>query len=142
MRWAHGMKWWSIALVCAALAQARPAAAQAWVLPAGTGGVTFVGQEIDHVGRMTDDGTRAAVGKAVNFGVDVEFDYAFTDRWSISTSLPFILSKYTDPGPPPPFLPFPAVDACRCWQREFADLGVVTRYNVIDLNRAFMVTPF
>src|SRR5262245_15266558 len=114
--------WWLIAVAIAALAPARPASAQAWVLPQGTGAVTFVGQQIDHVGRMVNDGTRAPVGKAVNYGVDVEFDYAFTDRWSISTSLPFILSKFTDPGSGPSFVPFQAVDACRCWQNEFADL--------------------
>ena len=129
-------------LIVGALAQPRLAMAQAWVLPQGTGAVTLVGQQIDHLGRMFNDGTRVPVGKAMNFGVDVEFDYAFTDRWSISTSLPFILSKFTDSAPPPPFLPFPTVDACRCWQREFADLGVSTRFNVVDINRQFVLTPF
>jgi hypothetical protein len=90
---------------------------------------------------MFDDGTRAPVGKAVNVGVDVELDYAFTNRWSISTSLPYIISKFTDPNPPPSFLPFSAVDACRCWRSEFADFGFTTRYNIINVNRAFMLTP-
>src|SRR5262245_49125276 len=106
------MKWSSIVLIVVALAPARLATAQAWVLPEGTGAVTFVGQQIGHLGRMTNDGTRSPVGKAVNYGVDVEFDYAFTDRWSVSTSLPFILSKFTDPRPPPPLLPFQPVDSC------------------------------
>jgi len=70
-------------------------------------------------------------------------DYALTDRWSISTSLPYILSKYTDPNPQPPFLgPPPAVDACRCWHSEFADFGFTSRYNVVDIDRSFVVTPF
>jgi len=99
-------------------------------------------QEIDHAGRMLDDGTRAPVGKAINYAVDVEVDYAFTDRLSISTSLPFIFSKYTDPNPPPEFLPFPPVDACRCWQAAFADVGGTARYNVVNVDRNFMVTPF
>jgi hypothetical protein len=133
-----------LALLCTALAIIWPhtAAGQAWGLPAHTGEVTFVGQEIDHVGRMFDDGSRVPVGKAVNLGLDVEVDYAFTDRWSISTSLPFVVSKYTDPNPPPPFLPFPAVDSCRCWRSEFADFGLTSRHTVIDVNRTFVLTPF
>ncbi len=119
----------------------RPAMAQAWVLPGRTGAVTFVVQEIDHVGRMRNDGSRAAVGKAVNVGFDLEFDYAFTDRVSISTSLPYIVSKFTDPNPPPPFVPFAAVDACRCWRSEFADVGFTARYNLVNVDRVFMLTP-
>ena len=131
-----------VVFVIAAMMHARTAAAQAWVLPERTGAVTFVWQRIDHAGRMTNDGTRRPVGKAVNFGVDVELDYAFTDRWSVSSSLPFVMSKFTDPNPPPPPIPFGDVDACRCWQNEFADFGLTTRYNLINVNRTFMVTPF
>src|SRR5215471_1778662 len=85
---------------------ARPAGAQAWVLPAHNGTITFVAQEIDHVGRFKDDGTRNSDGQFVDLGFDAELDYAFTDRWSISTSLPFIAAKYTDQNPPPSVLPF------------------------------------
>jgi len=120
----------------------RPARAQAWVPPAHSGAVTFVVEEIDHVGRMADDGSRQAVGKAVNLGIDVEVDYAFTDRFSISTSLPYIISKYTDPNPPPKPLPFPTVDACSCWGASFADFGFTARYNAVNVNRSFMLTPF
>lgn len=134
--------WLRLVLTIAAMSQARTVMAQAWVLPERTGAVTFVWQRIDHAGRMRNDGTRAPVGQALNFGVDVELDYAFTDRWSVSTSLPFVMSKFTDPNPPPAFLPFGAVDACRCWQNEFADFGLITRYNLINVNRTFMVTPF
>jgi hypothetical protein len=128
----------------------RPATAQAWVLPARQGIVTFVMQEIDHVGRMRDDGTRLPNGKAINFAVDVEIDYAFTDRFSISTSVPYIFSKFTDPNPPPCFpdgqgglvcVPRTEVDACRCWQASFADFGVTGRYNLINHDQAFVLTP-
>ena len=91
-----------VAVVTGVVASVRPAAAQAWVLPARTGGVTLVLQEIDHVGRMQNDGTRREVAKAVNFAFDVELDYAFTDRFSMSTTLPYVLSRFTDeprPGP-------------------------------------------
>jgi hypothetical protein len=110
-------------------------------LPAREGAVTVVVQEIDHVGRMLDDGSRVAVGKAINVAVDIELDYAFTDRISISTSLPYIAAKYTDRNGPPLGLPFPAVDACRCWRSEFADFGFTGRYNLVNINGAFMLTP-
>ncbi len=118
----------------------RPAMGQAWVLPARTGAVTFVVQEIDHVGRMRNDGTRAAVGKSINMGFDLELDYAFTDRLSVSTTLPYVVAKFTDPNPPPDFIPFGEVDSCRCWNSSFADFGLAIRYNAINLNRAFMLT--
>lgn len=131
----------ALVLLATIVASVPSASAQAWVLPERTGAVTLVVQEIDHVGRMRNDGSRAAVGKAVNVGVDVELDYAFTNRFSISTSLPYVVSKFTDPNPPPSFLPFPAIDACRCWHGSFADVGVTSRYNLVDVNRTFMVTP-
>jgi hypothetical protein len=85
--------------------------------------VTFVVQQIDHVGRMRNDGTRAPVGKSVKYGFDVEIDYAFTDRWSISTSLPLVLAKFTDPNAPPLFVPFGAVDACTAVSSESRRAG-------------------
>jgi len=124
------------------LVAASPAAAQAWTFPAHTGAVTFVAQEIDHVGRMDNEGHRKPVGKAVNFGVDLEVDYAFTDHWSISTTMPYILSKYKDTEPPPFGLPFQDVDECRCWNDSFADFGVTTHYTVINRDEAFVLTPF
>jgi len=139
-----------ILIVAAIVAGVRPAAAQAWVLPARTGGVTFVLQEIDHVGRMQNDGTRREVGKAVNFAFDVELDYAFTDRFSMSTTLPYVLSRFTDEPRPGPCnrigtdlicIPVAEVDACKCWQNSFADFGVTARYNLINQNQAFMLTP-
>jgi hypothetical protein len=78
----------------------------------------------------------------VDLGFDAELDYAFTDRWSISTSLPFIAVKYTDRNPPPSVLPFLANDSCRCWQSGFSDVGVTSRYNLVNRGQEFMVTPF
>ena len=131
-----------LALAVAIVGPARPAAAQAWVLPARTGTVTLVVQEIDHVGRMRNDGSRRAVGTAVNYGIDVEVDYAFTDRFSLATSMPYIFSKFTDLGRPQDPIPFPEIDACRCWHSEFADFGLTARLDAINLNRNFMLTPF
>ncbi len=133
----------SVAAIATAMAAGvRPAMGQAWVLPERTGAVTFVVQEIDHVGRMRNDGTRAAVGKAINLGFDVEVDYAFTDRLSVSTTLPYVVAKFTDPNPPPEGIPFEDVDSCRCWNSDFADFGLTIRYNLINMNRAFMLTSF
>ncbi len=126
----------------AVIAAAGSARAQAWLPPAHSGAITFVIEEVDHVGRMHDDGRRAADGKFVNVGFDAEADYSVTDRFSLSTTLPFIASRYTDANPPPPFLPFAAVDACRCWSGAFADLGITSRYNAVNRGDAFMLTPF
>ena len=139
-----------VAVVTGVVASVRPAAAQAWVLPARTGGVTLVLQEIDHVGRMQNDGTRREVAKAVNFAFDVELDYAFTDRFSMSTTLPYVLSRFTDEPRPGPCnrigtdlicIPVAEVDACKCWQNSFADFGVTARYNLINHIQAFVLTP-
>src|SRR5262245_30937005 len=138
------MRWALLRVIAVAAVMAgsvRPAVAQAWVFPEHTGEVTVVVQEIDHVGRMMDDGTRVPVGKAINMGVDVELDYAFTSRLSISTSLPYVISKFTGSNPPPSWLPRAAADICGCWHSEFADFGFTTRYNIINVNRAFMLTP-
>lgn len=129
----------SIALVALA-AGASSAAAQAWVLPARVGSVTFVSQTIDHIGRLTDDGSRKAVGQAINVGLDVEVDYAFTDRWSVSVGFPYIFAKYRG-GVPPSFLPYLPVDSCQCWHSGWQDVGFTARYNLINLSRAFVLTP-
>jgi hypothetical protein len=124
------------------IASARPVLAQAWPMPAHTAAIAFVVEEVDHVGRLHDDGTREPVGKFVNLGFDAELDYSLTDRFSVSTSLPYIVSRYTDPNPSPPFIPFAAVDACRCWSGAFADFGVTSRYNLVNRGDVFMFTPF
>lgn len=125
----------------ALVASARPVAAQqAWGLPAGVGSVTFVSQTIDHVGRLTDDGSRLAVGQFTDVGLDVDVDYAFTDRWSISVGFPYIFTKYRG-GVPPAFLPYLPVDSCQCWHSGWQDVAFTTRYNLINLNRVFVLTP-
>ena len=132
----------SIAFLALA-AGARPAAAQAWVPPAGQGSVTFVTQMIDHVGRLEDDGTRISCCGTTNVGLDVEIDYALTDRWSISAGFPYICAKYRGEAPDhaAAFLPYLAVDSCHCVHSTFQDVGFTTRYNLINLHRAFVLTP-
>jgi hypothetical protein len=124
-------------------AGAPPAAAQAWVSPSGEGSVTFVTQMINHVGRLSDDGTRVGCCGTTNIGLDVEIDYAFTDRWSISADLPYIFAKYRGEAPvgPAAFLPYVAVDSCHCVHSAFQDVGLTARFNLINLHRAFMLTP-
>src|SRR5262249_54121430 len=39
------------------------------------------------------------------------------------------------------FIPFLPIDQCRCWQSGWQDFGITARYNLINLNRTFMVTP-
>ena len=83
----------SLALLWVALLT-PPAAAQAWVSPAGEGSVTLVTQMIDHVRRLADDGSAHEVAQFANLGLAVEIEYALTDRWSVSAFLPYIFGKY------------------------------------------------
>ncbi len=131
-------------------AAAPPAWAQAWVPPAGLGSVTVAVQTINNTGHTDTDGLYARIGRSVNTRVDIEADYAFTDRLSLTAGLPLIFAKYVDPLPygppglavsdvPAGMIPFPPRDQCRCWQSGWQDFGFTARYNLI--NRAFALTP-
>jgi hypothetical protein len=118
---------------------AASAWAQAWVPPAGVGSVTVALQSIDYDGHRVTDGRFFEVGQSVHHRVDIDVDYAVTDRLSLSAGLPVVFAKYVDPNPLPPFVPFLPVDECRCWQSGWQDVGFTTRYNL--LNGAFALTP-
>ena len=124
--------------------------AQAWVAPAGLGSVTVAVQNINNTGHIFTDGLFLQVGRSVNTRIDIEADYAITDRLSLSAGLPFVFAKYTDPVPygpsgvavsdvPAGQIPFPPRDECRCWQSAWQDFGFTARYNVIS--GAFALTP-
>lgn len=114
----------------------RPALAQAWVPPAGTGSVTFLTQVIDNTGHRLDDGSLLPDGKSTDIALYVEVEYALTDRLSLSAGIPYIFAKYRGPGPSPANLP---VDSCRCWNSGWQDFGFTARFNLV--NRAFALTP-
>ena len=131
-------------------AAAPPALAQAWVPPAGIGSVTVAVQTINNTGHTNADGLFTKIGRSVNTRIDIEADYALTDRLSLSAGLPFVLAKYVDPLPygppgsavsdvPAGMIPFPPRDQCRCWQSGWQDFGFSARYNLI--NGAFALTP-
>ena len=131
-------------------AAATSAWAQAWVPPAGLGSVTVATQTINNTGHTDADGVYARIGRSVNTRVDIEADYAFTDRFSLSAGLPFVFAKYVDPlayGPPGSAvsdvpageIPFPPRDQCRCWQSGWQDFSFTARYNLI--HGAFALTP-
>jgi hypothetical protein len=131
-------------------AAAAPAWAQAWVPPAGLGSITVAVQTINNTGHTTTDGLFQRIGRSVNTRIDIEADYAFTDRFSLSAGLPFVLAKYVDPVPygppgisvsdvPAGMIPFPPRDQCRCWQSGWQDFGLTARYNLI--NGDFALTP-
>jgi hypothetical protein len=120
-------------------AVATPAWAQAWAPPAGLGSVTVATQTIHNTGHTDTDGVFLRIGRSVNTRIDIEADYALTDRLSVSAGLPFVLTRYTDSLPYGPPIPFPARDDCRCWQSGWQDFGFTARYNVI--NGAFALTP-
>ena len=116
-----------------------PAGAQAWVPAAGSGSITAAVQTINNTGHTDTFGEFAQIGRSVNTRIDVEVDYAFTDRLSLSAGIPFVFARYTDPIPYGPPIPFPPRDECRCWQSGWQDFEVTARYNVV--NGAFALTP-
>jgi hypothetical protein len=123
---------------------ARRASAQAWVTPAHVGEVTFVVQTIDHYGRFLDDGSKFVCCRTTNVGIDIDVDYGVTDRFSISFGIPYVLAKYH--GEPynvgvTAFLPYLAVDSCQCWHGGFQDAEFTARYNLVNVHRAFVLTP-
>jgi hypothetical protein len=121
------------------IASSTAAFAQAWVPPAGVGSVTVAVQNLDHTGHRVTDGTFHEVGTSVHNFIDISFDYAITDRWSITAAIPLVFAKYTDDDPLPDFVPFLPVDECRCWQSGWTDFGFTARYNLV--NGAFGLTP-
>ena len=121
-------------------AGATTARAQAFVPRARTGSVTFVAQAIDHIGRLLDDGSKIRGFRTMNVAADVEIDYGLTDRWAISGGMPYVFAKYLG-GPLPPFIPYTPADSCHCLHSGWQDFGLAVRYNAINIDRAFLVTP-
>jgi hypothetical protein len=110
--------------------------AQAWVPPAGIGLVSVVYQTINNTNHRLTDGSLFDGYDSVSRGVLFNFDYAFTDRFSMSIGVPYLGSKYT--GPEPSFFGL-AVDDCFCWNHGWQDFGFTARYNLA--NGAFALTP-
>jgi hypothetical protein len=115
------------------------ASAQAWVAPAGVGSITMAVEDLDYSGHLTTDGTFVAAGRSVHNRVDVEFEYAITDRLSVTAGIPYVFGRYVDPAPLPEPIPTLPVDECRCWQSGWQDFGFAARYNLV--NGAFGLTP-
>jgi hypothetical protein len=114
--------------------------AQAWVLPAGEGAVSFTYQTLDNKGHRVTSGDTLPVATSLDMSLYFDVEYAFTDRLSLIVGLPYVFAKYTDSNPPPSPIPYLAVDECHCWHSGWQDLGVTARYNVA--NGAFGMTPF
>jgi hypothetical protein len=123
----------------AALLAPATVAAQAWVPPEGAGEITIAFQRTDHTGHRLTDGTLITKGTSLNRAVFVDITYALTSRIVVSAALPYVFGKYTDPEPPPDFIPFLAIDSCRCWNSSAQDVTVAAHYNVV--NDAFALTP-
>jgi hypothetical protein len=122
------------------LAFTRPVAAgQAWVPPAGVGSVNLTYQTIANTGHRATDGTQIDDGKSTNIGIAVEFEYALTDRLSLSGAVPYVFSKYVGPHGPPPPIPYLPIDSCMCWHHGWQDFAFTARYNLF--NGAFGLTP-
>ena len=112
------------------------ASAQAWVAPAGVGSVNAIFQNVDHTGHLLTDGSNLPGFDSVSRGLLIEFDYAVTDRFSVTAGIPYIGSRYI--GPLPSFFGLP-IDECFCWNHSWQDFGATARYNLF--NDAFALTP-
>jgi hypothetical protein len=128
----HGLP---AASVLVGLLVAPAAHAQAWVRPAGEGAVTLATQVIDNTGHILTDGSTQALGKSRSAAIYVEFDYAISDRVSLTAGVPLVFARYLGPRPPPG-VPEPPmvqeVDRCYCWQQGLQDFGLTARYNLIS----------
>ncbi|MEO5898342.1 MAG: hypothetical protein ABIS06_21855 [Vicinamibacterales bacterium] len=120
------------------VARAGPAAAQAWVGPAGTGSISVAVQGINNTGHIGTDGTFLKTGESKNAAIYVEAEYAASDRLTLSVGLPYVFGKYTSAQPTPGGLR--PVDECRCWNSDFQDLSLTARVNIS--NGLFGLTPF
>jgi len=112
--------------------------AQAWAPRAGEGEVTFVVQQIDHVGRVFPDVRFECCG-TTNVALGVDASYGVTDRLSISIGVPYVFAKYRGgpPDGPAAFLPYPAADACHCLHSSIQDFTLASHYNLLKIHRTF-----
>ena len=126
----------TVLTVAPLLLVAAAASGQAWVAPARVGAVNVFVQNVDHTGHLLTDGSNFPGFDSQSRGLLIEFDYAFTDRLSITAGLPYVGAKYV--GPEPGFFGV-EIDDCLCWNHSFQDFGFTARYNLF--NDAFALTP-
>lgn len=128
----------ALAVLAVLATGARPAAAQAWGPRAGQGGVTFVTQMLDHVGRVNGDSRLDCCG-TTNVAIVVDVDYGLSNRWSVSASVPYVFARYRGGPPlgPVRFLPYPAVDSCHCVHSALQDVELGSHYNLLKVRRSF-----
>jgi hypothetical protein len=118
------------------LGVAPPALAQAWVPPGGVGSINVTFQRIANTGHRDHEGTMIRGYDSESETVAIDFDYAFTDRFSLAVGIPWVAAKYTGPNPSLFGLP---IDDCLCWNTSWQDFGVTARYNLV--NGIFALTP-
>lgn len=117
---------------------AQLATGQAFTLPRGVGAFTLGWQYVDNTGHRLTDGYLLDQGQSVSTGVVAELDYGVTDRFSATLGVPYIFAKYTG-NPPPPGIPYLAVDSCKCWHSGLQDFALTARYRFGD--DPWAVTP-
>jgi hypothetical protein len=124
-----------LVIVCCGAAPGA-ASGQAWVPPGGIAAVSMVYQAIANTGHRLHDGTMLRGYDSASRGVLFEFDYAITDRLSVTAGVPYLGAKYQGPEPSLFLL---ETDECLCWQTGWQDLNVTVRYNLF--NDTFGLTP-
>ena len=127
-----------VLLAVAGLFAAAPAHsfAQAWVPPGGVGAISVSFQGTANTGHRDAAGAMVRGFDSSSRTLSIDFDYAFTDRLSITVGIPYVGAKYT--GPEPAFFPV-TIDECFCWNHGWQDINLVARYNLVG--GAFSLTP-
>jgi len=115
---------------------AATASGQAWVPPARVGSVGLLFQNVDHTGHFLADGSLLGGYDSVSRGALLRFDYAITDRFSITAAAAYVGAKYI--GPEPSFFGL-EIDDCHCWNTSWQDGSLTVRYNIF--NGTFALTP-
>jgi hypothetical protein len=136
------------AAVVAALATAvqftliGSASGQAWLPRARQGSVTFVAQDVRHIGRVFGP-VWVRCCDTTNASIDVDVEYGITNRLAVSAGLPFVFAKYLGEAPdgPAAFLPYVAGDKCHCLHHGFQDIQFAARYNLVRVGHTFALTP-
>jgi len=122
-----------VVVLAAALAAPGSAGAQATLPSPGVGAVGVSFQVIENTGHLITDGTYIDNGRSRSASLFFDVEYGIARRWAVAFGVPLVFARYTDDDDPPPALGgIQPADACRCWHAGWQDVGLATRFNLVD----------
>ena len=114
-----------------------PLNAQAWLGPKGEVTVSLGFQHSDFKGHVSETGERQPHGTSKSRSLDLGIDYAVSDKFALSASLPYVASRNGEE--PSPVAKFGGNDDGR-YHSTWQDYHLEARYNV--LSEGVVLTPF